>query len=442
MHVRSTFLLAMLLAAVAPRALVAQADTARTTPAADSGRMVGAIRAFIDCRGDTNQGCAPDFFILELPYVTWTRDRQFADVQLLVTTIRSGNNAFEYTITALGRGRFDGRADTSTVRPLPNEAEDRIRRRLSAAFALLLVPYVRTTPQASSLSVRFTPPEGAKQLSPGAVKDRWNFWVIDANANGYVQSEARVTFANLNSGLTARRLTERLGMRFGIRQGLSFNRFELDSNEVSRNTVRNGIAFARVVKATSSHWSVGGIANAGFNDFTNTALVARLAPVVEYNVFPWSEATRRQLAVSYGIGPRHFRWNDTTIFDKTSETRMQHELVIGTDVRQPWGNVRVSTRYASFVPEIKKWNLSSYIEADFNLVKGLSFNIGGSASIIRDQIFLSRSGQSDQQVLTRQRALATNYEYYGFGGFRYSFGSIYNSVVNPRLDFFNLGGNN
>ena len=77
-----------------------------------------------------------------------------------------------------------------------------------------------------------------------------------------------------------------------------------------------------------------------------------------------------------------------------------------------------------------------------NLVKGLQFNVGGGASLIRDQIFLAAAGQTPEQILTQQRALASNYSLFVFTGLSYSFGSIYNSVVNPRLDFFNLGGNN
>ena len=74
------------------------------------------------------------------------------------------------------------------------------------------------------------------------------------------------------------------------------------------------------------------------------------------------------------------------------------------------------------------------------MVKGLSFNVGGGASLIRDQIFLAARGQTPEQILTQRRALASNYNVFVFAGLSYSFGSIYNSVVNPRLDFFNIGG--
>jgi hypothetical protein len=72
----------------------------------------------------------------------------------------------------------------------------------------------------------------------------------------------------------------------------------------------------------------------------------------------------------------------------------------------------------------------------------LQFNIGGGASLIRDQIFLSASGRTRDQILTQQRALASNYNLFFYTGLSYSFGSIYNSVVNPRMEFFNLGGGN
>ena len=83
---------------------VARAQTVSPTPppADTSHGRSDAIRAFLDCQGETSLGCSSEFFVLELPYVTWTRDRLFADVQFLVTTIRTGSGAFQYTVTALG----------------------------------------------------------------------------------------------------------------------------------------------------------------------------------------------------------------------------------------------------------------------------------------------------------------------------------------------------
>jgi hypothetical protein len=432
--------LALLLCAFAVPGLRAQDTTAAPAPApADSG---DAIKVFLECRGDTFQGCSTDFFVLELPYVTWTRDRLFADMQFLVTTIQAGSGAFQYTITALGRGRFAGRSDTAVVNTIPNEAEDGIRRKLASQFKLLLVPYVRTTSAAQRLRVVYDAPAGAKQATPQSVKDKWNFFVLSLESNGFMNAESRQRSANMFNDIRVRRVTERNAMRFGVFQSTRFSEFEVDDSTTVSNTIRQGTVFFRTVKAVTSRLSVGALTNVGYSEFTNTKLVWRAAPVIEYNLFPWKQATSQQLAISYGVGPRYFRWKEPTIFGRSTEWRAQQELVIGSDVRKSWGSVNVSARYASYIPEFRKWNLGVNGNTSLNVVKGLQFNIGGGASLIRDQIFLAAAGQTPEQILTQQRALASNYSLFVFTGLSYSFGSIYNSVVNPRLDFFNLGGGN
>ncbi|MCC7055052.1 MAG: hypothetical protein IT355_17395 [Gemmatimonadaceae bacterium] len=423
-----------------PAAMHAQGTPPDSTrpPAAASE----ALKVFLDCRGDTTLGCATDFFVVDVPFVSWIRDRLFADVQFLVTTIQTGSGAFQYTVTAIGRGRYDGRADTTVVNTVPNESEDGVRRRLSSAFSLLLVPYVRTSAVAQRLRVVYDAPPAGRTAAGPPVRDRWNYVVLQVQSSGFMSTESRQTFANVDADIRVRRVTERNALRFGWNQSMRYNKFEIDDSTIVTNTIRNGVFFARAVKALGPRLSAGLLTNIGFSEFTNTALAWRAAPVIEYNLFPWKQATSRQVAISYGVGPRYFRWKDSTIFGRLSEWRMQQELVVGSDVRQSWGSVNVSVRYASYLPELRKWNLGTNGSVNLNLVKGLSLNLGGGASLIRDQIFLAAEGQTPEQILTQQRALASNYNVFVFTGLSYSFGSIYNNVVNPRLDFFNLGGGN
>ncbi len=44
-----------------------------------------------------------------------------------------------------------------------------------------------------------------------------------------------------------------------------------------------------------------------------------------------------------------------------------------------------------------------------------------------------RSAPTPQEIIAQQRALATNYEYYSGFGLSFTFGSIYNNIVNPRF---------
>ncbi len=76
-------------------------------------------------------------------------------------------------------------------------------------------------------------------------------------------------------------------------------------------------------------------------------------------------------------------------------------------------------------------NLGGQIQA--RLVAGLTLNVFGNASLIRDQINLPAAGATDQEILTRQRELATGYDYFTGIGLTYTFGSIFNPVVNARF---------
>jgi hypothetical protein len=59
--------------------------------------------------------------------------------------------------------------------------------------------------------------------------------------------------------------------------------------------------------------------------------------------------------------------------------------------------------------------------------------VEGNASRIRDQISLPRRGATPEEVLLRLRQLQSGYEVSFSVGLTYSFGSLFNNVVNPRF---------
>ena len=63
----------------------------------------------------------------------------------------------------------------------------------------------------------------------------------------------------------------------------------------------------------------------------------------------------------------------------------------------------------------------------------MSFEIDGSYTRIRDQLALPAGGASYEEILLRQRQLATGYNYSFSAGFNFSFGSTRSNVVNPRF---------
>jgi hypothetical protein len=67
------------------------------------------------------------------------------------------------------------------------------------------------------------------------------------------------------------------------------------------------------------------------------------------------------------------------------------------------------------------------------LFKGFEFFVGGNYERIRDQIYLPKGEATDEEVLVRRRQLATGYRYFVEFGVSYSFGSIFNNIVNPTM---------
>ena len=64
-------------------------------------------------------------------------------------------------------------------------------------------------------------------------------------------------------------------------------------------------ASEQVLRNAGAHWSVGEQWQASTNTFLNERLSLRLAPAIEYNVFPYAEATRRRLTVEMSSGLVH-----------------------------------------------------------------------------------------------------------------------------------------
>jgi len=67
------------------------------------------------------------------------------------------------------------------------------------------------------------------------------------------------------------------------------------------------------------------------------------------------------------------------------------------------------------------------------ITKGLELSIGGSFSIIHDQLNLIKGEASTEEILLRIKELETSFQYYMHVGLSYTFGAIYNNVVNPRF---------
>ena len=108
-------------------------------------------------------------------------------------------------------------------------------------------------------------------------------------------------------------------------------------------------------------------------------------------------------------------------------------LAADSELMSPWGSAGMTFQAANYFHDPSKYHLRLNGDTDIRIIRGLSFNIQGNVSRVHDQLYLQRGDATDEEILVRQRQLATSYRY-GFSfGVSYTFGSIFNNVVNPRF---------
>ena len=110
-----------------------------------------------------------------------------------------------------------------------------------------------------------------------------------------------------------------------------------------------------------------------------------------------------------------------------------HDAGPTLDRREPWGSVDLTLEFSQYLHDLSKYRLELDGEASFRITRGLSFNLEGGISRIRDQLSLPRRDATQEEVLLRLRELQSGYEIRFDVGFTYSFGSLFNNVVNPRF---------
>src|SRR5207253_1431781 len=140
----------------------------------------------------------------------------------------------------------------------------------------------------------------------------------------------------------------------------------------------------------NEHWSAGARTSLTSSTYDNFRRVFRIAPAVEYDLFPYSQSTRRQLRIEYNIGYAAFAYNDTTIFDRLSESMPVHNLNVSLATREPWGSIDLGVNGQGYLNDPNKYRINSFTEFSLRLFRGFSLRAFGSYTVIRDQFALAK----------------------------------------------------
>jgi hypothetical protein len=411
----------LLLGVLPPPPVAARQATPEPAPA------VEATRVFLDC----NTFCDFDHIRREITYVNWVRDRTDADVHLIITSQDTGGGR-EYVLRFIGLRAFLNSDNEIRFTTQQADSDDEVRRRQTQRLALGLAQYVARGALADRLQLTYSAPGAAGAVTTQQPRDPWNLWVFEVGMNGFFSGESQTKQTHLNGSLEASRVSETWKFRAEIDGNRSHSSFQLE-DEVFKSTTSSYGLEGLLVRSLSKQWSLGLEVTGGRSTRENYDLLLKIEPGIEYNVFPYSESSRRQFVFIYSLGLNYENYRDTTIFDKLVESRPVNRFTIAGAATQPWGRLEARLVASTYLDDFSKNRISVFGFGEVRIVRGLSFNMFASYARIRDQLSLPKADITDEEILLRLKQLQTSYQWEMSLGLSYTFGSKFANTVNPRF---------
>ncbi|MEZ4917730.1 MAG: hypothetical protein R2792_01395 [Saprospiraceae bacterium] len=391
----------------------------------------GAPNIFLNCRW----GCSTQYLQTEMQYVNFVRDRADADIFIQQTVLTTGSGGRQVTLVFLGQNQFEGKNDTLVYNLEPAIPFNTIREAMKENLDRGLLPYLLKTSLADRIVI--TMPEldeedTVEEQEP--LKDPWQLWVYSMNLRFNMSGQEYSESIRLGGGGRARRITDHQKTNFYIDGDYRKNTFRFDDSETEIYENNNYSLGGSQIFSLGQHWGCGFWGSMSQSQYRNLKQSIYAGPALEYSVFPYNEATRRQFTFQYRLGFKHNVYFDETIYFKTMENLGQHSLDAEYNQIAPWGNFNIGMNGGNYLHDWNLYYLNMYTGLSLNLFKGFQLGFSAYYGLLKNQIELSNGGASKDETLLRIRQLQTGFNYNLNFNVSYTFGSIYSNVVNPAFD--------
>jgi len=385
-----------------------------------------ALKIYIGC-----SSCDLDYIKEQVTFVNYVRDRSVADVHILYTTQYTGGNGKKYIVEFIGKNQFMNVNDELTFVTENNDTEKVIREKIVKTLKLGLIQYVAKTPLSKYLEITFAKDKENKDESIEKKIDKWNSWVLSITGGSYFNGDKNSTSTSIWSSIDAKRITKELKLYSGIYGNFNEN----------YGTTNNSLGFySSMIRSINSNWSYGLWLNRSFSEYRNIDFDLSISTGIEYNIFPYSESNKKDFRFQYKITPQYNDYIEETIYNKKSEALLEQSFSIESKFVKEWGEINIELELLDILylndemfKDLDKYRITLSTDTEINLFKGFSLSLRGRISSIHDQLSLIKGSLSDEQIYLNQKEQSTDYDYWSSIGFSYTFGSIYNSIVNPRF---------
>ena len=388
------------------------------------------IAVFLDAEGWFDE----DFVKQQISIVDYVRDREQADVHIIVTRHNAGSAGTNYALSFIGNRGFLGRNSELTFWAPSTYSSDETRRGYTNTLKIGLVPYISSTQLIDRIQVEyFMDQQELTDVAEAAEQtDPWKSWVFEVYGGGNFEKEEKVSNYAFRTGFFADRITSEWKIRLRPYFNFQNRTYVTSEGDIINSTHRHGYS-AYIVKSLNNHWSLGVFSSGLSSTFHNMDFSADLVPAIEWSLFPYDEATRRSVTLAYRMGYSYNNYIETTIFNKDEEIVWAQSLEASTRLQQPWGNVRAGLTGSHFFNDLTKNRVQVFTSINLRIFQGFSLNLHGNYEIINDLISVPAGDLSLEEILLARSQQATSYSISGSIGLSYTFGSRFSAAFNPRL---------
>ena len=385
------------------------------------------LSVFLDCNF-----CDLNHIRSNVDYIDYVREPELADIHILASRMRSGADAFRYVFDFIGKQDFDGEGHELTFSDEPNSTRQQRAQRITKKIETGLIPFWIRTGMSDFLSLKVKNQEPTEENGLSEAEDPWNSWFFVLEGGGSARLESRKQNFTYWGRVRGDKVTEEWRIRNTLYVRQQHQRFENDEEVIISSLERNFFN-SSIVRSINDHFSAGILMAVSESTYGNLDLGTRIAPAFEYSIFPYSEVHRREVTLAYRFNQLYRDYHERTIYNQMEEGLWSQALVFSARFQQPWGSLFTQIEGSHFFRDFNQNRLEMNSRLSLRVTKGLALTLNGDFDIINDQRSLPAGEISFEDLLLSQRQIATNFRLSGSVGLRYTFGSMFNNVVNTRL---------
>jgi hypothetical protein len=379
------------------------------------------VKAYLDC-----SRCDENFIKQETSFLDYVRDQDLADVVILIRDIWNPSGGRSYEIEIDGNNEFTDIYSTTKVSGFSTDTSSSLRDKILNKLKLALVPFLDKAKY--DLNVKIDTNFDDLEIND----DKWKNWVFELSGSYDSDKEESRRSNRYEIQFEIDKVTEDWRIGIDLERDERNREFYSDDNVYLSNRKTTSLR-GRVVRSISNHFSAGVFFGAFQNTYENIDFNRYIAPAIEYSFYPYQDVLSKEITLAYRIGTGKRNYIEKTIYGYENQTLTSQTLTLNVRFRQKWGNISSYIDGTQFFNDGTKKRFSLRSNLDIRVFEGLAVRFSGNVSLIREQYSLSAGNTSVEDLLLQQRRIASDYETNFSIGLSYTFGSIYNSIINTRL---------